>query len=131
MYQLSWILLSRRAVYYSEFDRRENEAPYIVLITMVLIDAASTDDSNGCHILIWSNLDLGIENPAVGWICKLPAAFLTSFLPDRFNKSRLMALNIRLIDRAAQELSKTLLIAVIVRLEGKILADNGIMVHLS
>ena len=42
-----------------------------------------------------------------------------------------MALNIRLIDRGDQELSKMLLIIVIGRLEGKISATNGNMVHLN
>jgi len=41
-----------------------------------------------------------------------------------------MKLQIRLSDRAAQGLSKTPLIIVIGRLEGKISKDNGNMVHL-
>ena len=32
---------------------------------MVPFDAASNDDSNGGHIDIWSNFDLGCEIPAV------------------------------------------------------------------
>ena len=37
----------------------------MVVATMVLIDRASNDDSNGGHIVIWSNFDLGCEIPAV------------------------------------------------------------------
>lgn len=33
--------------------------------TIPLIDAASNDDSNGCHIVFWSNFDLCCEIPAV------------------------------------------------------------------
>ena len=61
----------------------------------------------------------------------LPTAFLARFWPVHLNKSRPMALIIRLINRGDQELSKTLLIVVIGPLQGKISAANGNMVHLS
>eukprot|EP00984_Skeletonema_dohrnii_P003641 scaffold1232_cov58-Skeletonema_dohrnii-CCMP3373.AAC.1 len=54
---------------------RENEAANLLIVNMVLIDRDSRELSNGCHVVFWSNLDLGCENPAVGLICKLPTAF--------------------------------------------------------
>ena len=36
-----------------------------IVATMVLFDAASNDDSNGGQFIIWSNLDLCCEIPAV------------------------------------------------------------------
>ena len=55
---------------FGEGDRRRPSSVHsileIVVATMVLIDAASNDDSNGGHIVISSNLVLCCEIPAVG-----------------------------------------------------------------
>ena len=46
-----------------------------VVAIMVLMDRASNDDSNGGHIVIWSNFDLCNEIPAVSWILTLLSTF--------------------------------------------------------
>ena len=72
---------------FREFDRRENEAAFIVLIkTMVLIDAACKELSNGGHIIFWSNLDLGIENPACRLDLQSADGFLALFLTPSFEQ---------------------------------------------
>ena len=61
---------------FCEFDRRENEAANLFVASIIpLIDRASTELSNGGHIVFWSNLDLGCEIRAVGMICMLPVTF--------------------------------------------------------
>ena len=64
---------------FGEGDRRSPSCVHSILEEVVaiipLIDRASNDDSNGGHIVIWSNLDLGIENPAVSWILTLLSTF--------------------------------------------------------
>ena len=45
------------------------------VVNMVLIDRASRELSNGGHIVFWSNLDLIIENPAVGSVSRPLTAF--------------------------------------------------------
>ena len=48
---LEWIFLLQ-VDNFCEFDRRENEAPFILLIVeLILIDRASRELSNGCHIV--------------------------------------------------------------------------------
>ena len=58
-------------------------------VMLVLIDRASRDDSNGCHVVFWSNLDL------TGEISHVPCrrldfeaanGFVTPFLTETFRK---------------------------------------------
>ena len=67
--------LDLTAVYFTVFregDRRSPSCVYSILEMMVatipLNDAASNDDSNGGHIVFWSNLDLCCEIRALGGV---------------------------------------------------------------
>ena len=57
-----------------------------LIVIIPLIDRASNDDSNGCHIVIWSNLDLGIENPACRLDLQSADGFLALFLTPSFEQ---------------------------------------------
>jgi len=83
---------------------------------VVLIDAASRDDSNGGQFVNIGYFDLCHWNSGSGCLVQAAVGFLTPFLTD---KSRPMKLIIRLIDRAPQGLSKTPRIALFGRLGGK------------
>ena len=62
-------------VNFCEFDRRENEAANLLVVNMVLIDRDSRELSNGCHIVILSNIDLCCEIPAAAVILQLSVTF--------------------------------------------------------
>ena len=106
-----WILLLVASLYYCECELASMKLRILSSIlemevaTMVLIDAASNDDSNGGQFVIWSNLDLCCENPAVGWILTELSTNLTCFRRRRLAKSPPIGLIICLIDRGDQGLS--------------------------
>ena len=92
---------------------------YILILMIVLIDAAWRELSIGGHIVYFhfgQNLDFGCEILVAKPDLVLPITFLPRFWPDRLAKSRPIGLNARLINRARWELFKTLLIVLIVAL---------------
>jgi len=54
---------------------------------MVPIDSSRQELSNGCYIVILSNFDIIVENPAVGLDLEPLGDFLDSFLADFTGKS--------------------------------------------
>ena len=54
------------------------------MLMMIPIDSARRDDSIGCYIVFWSNLDLCCENPDCRLDFEAASCFLTPFLTKTF-----------------------------------------------
>ncbi len=75
----SWILLSLKDAFSRVRPQGERALGVILIVLMVLIDRASRELSNGCHIVIFDDLDCIGGNLDSEPDFKLMMTFLTRF----------------------------------------------------